>query len=332
MPIATDNLSKNAMGGTELMKFGLESRLDSELLDNVQIFCSRVHEELSDKHIRVLWLHDLPDDPENNHLANGGWKRFHKLVFCSNWQMRGFISKFNIPWSRCIVLYNAIEPISFTPEDKNKETIRLIYHTTPHRGLQILLPVFQKLKEDYKNVTLDVYSSFKVYGWEQRDEQYKELFDICESTEGITYHGAQPNSVIRDAIKTSHIYSYPNIWEETSCISLIEAMSGGLLSVHPNYGALPETSMNLTHMYHWNEDLNKHAGIFYNVLRNSIDLLINQSEDDYLNKINTQKIIVDSVYNWDFRKVQWEVLLKSLLDLPREIEYNNDVFKYKVGP
>ena len=37
MPIATDELSKNAMGGTEMMKYGLEDRIDSKLLDHFHI-------------------------------------------------------------------------------------------------------------------------------------------------------------------------------------------------------------------------------------------------------------------------------------------------------
>lgn len=38
MPLATDELSKNAMGGTELMKYALESRLDKELLDEFRLY------------------------------------------------------------------------------------------------------------------------------------------------------------------------------------------------------------------------------------------------------------------------------------------------------
>lgn len=325
----TDNLSTNAIGGTELMKNGLSNRLGPELLNNFQIFVSRVHEPLSDQHIRILWLHDLPEDPENNHLANGGWKRFHKLVFVSNWQMRGFIAKYNIPWSRCIVLYNAIEPIMFNEENKNFDSIRLIYHTTPHRGLNILVPVFQKLKEEFPNITLDVYSSFKIYGWGERDKPFEELFDICRNTDCINYHGFQSNEVVREALANSHIYAYPNIWEETSCLSLIEAMSAGLICVHPNYGCLPETSMNLTHMYQWDEDLNKHASIFYSNLRSTISSIDSSS---YLNRLSIQKGLVDSVYNWNYRKLQWEALLKGLLDLPREIDDPSKNFVYKVGP
>ena len=38
-----------------------------------------------------------------------------------------------------------------------------------------------------------------------------------------------------------HIFAYPNIWEETSCISAIEALGSGLHAIVTNYGALYET-------------------------------------------------------------------------------------------
>ena len=72
MPVATDELSKNAMGGTELMKYALESRLDKELLDEVQIVCSRVR-ALDESKISIFWAHDLPGDPESEVLRDRGW-------------------------------------------------------------------------------------------------------------------------------------------------------------------------------------------------------------------------------------------------------------------
>jgi len=327
MPFAKDNLSGNAKGGTELMKYALEKRLDPELLDKFQIFVSRVHEELSEDHVRILWCQDLAGDPESDHLYNRGWEKFHKLVFSSHYQMKAYIDRYQIPWSKCIVLHNCIEPINFTMEDKKRDIIKLIYHTTPHRGLQILVPVFQKLRETFDNIELDVYSSFKVYGWDQRDEPFQQLFDTCNNTPGINYHGAVSNEEIHNVLKTSHIYSYPNIWEETSCISLMEAMSAGVVCVHPNYGALPETAANWTHMYQWNENMSDHANMFYTVLRNAIEEIINATDEEYQNKIMIQKTYADVFYNWNTRINQWNALLGSLQNLPREFPKAKFIYK-----
>ena len=67
-----------SQGGTERMFERLKKELDPKLLDKFQIICSRVR-ELEDKD-RVLWLHDLWNDPENNHLREEeSRKKFKKL-------------------------------------------------------------------------------------------------------------------------------------------------------------------------------------------------------------------------------------------------------------
>jgi UDP-glucose:(glucosyl)LPS alpha-1,2-glucosyltransferase len=329
MPFAKDKYSGNAMGGTEIMKVKLGQALPESLLDNFQIFVSRVHEELSDKHVRVLWLQDLAGDPESNHLANGGWAKFHKLVFSSYWQMRGFVEMYNIPWSKCIVIRNGIKPIDF--ETKDRSTIKLVYTPTPHRGLNILYPVFDKLSKEYDNIELDVYSSFKLYGWDERDKPFEKLFEDLKAHPKINYHGTVPNDQLRDELAKAHIFAYPSIWQETSCICLMEAMSAGLICVHSSLGALPETSANWSNMYPFNENMQDHANMFYSVLKGTIEDVKNMDEDSYMSKIRAAKAYTDVFHNWDFIKMQWESLLQSLVNEPRAIaKTQGPMFEYRV--
>lgn len=329
MPIAKDKVSGNAMGGTEIMKLKLQDAIDPALLDKFQIFVSRVHEELSDKHVRVLWCQDLAGDPESDHLKNGGWKKFHKIVFSSHWQMRGFIDHYKIPWSKCIVIHNGIQPIEWVDKDRT-DKIRLVYTPTPHRGLNILLPVFDKLSQEYDNIELNVFSSFKLYGWEERDKPFQDLFDALKAHPKVNYRGTVSNDELRSELQKMHIFAYPSIWQETSCLCLMEAMSAGLICVHSNYGALPETSANWTHMYQYNENINDHASIFYGVLKAAIEDVKNLPEDQYVGKVRTQKAYVDVFNNWDMLKLQWISLLSSMKDEPTQIEQSSgQMFTYR---
>lgn len=307
MPIATDELSKNSMGGTERMKYGLQERIDPEILDKFQIICSRVR-EIDPKLIPIYWLHDLPEDPESEHLRAGGWNKFEKNVFVSNWQMQAYIKHFNMPWYKSRVIQNAIEPIPFV--NKSVDKIKLIYHTTPHRGLNILVPVFIKLAEKYDNIELDVFSSFEIYGWKQRDEPFEALFDLCRNHPKINYHGFQPNAVVRKALQEAHIFAYPSIWLETSCIALMEAMSAGCLCVHPNYGALPETSAGFTWMYQYREDVRDHMVIMYSMLDKAISSVL---DEDIQLSLQTTKSYIDTFYSWERRTQEWDNFLKSIL-------------------
>lgn len=270
-----NELNKNAMGGTELMQNRLHSSVPADLLEKFQIIPTRVR-ELDPNKFRILWVHDLPNDPETfNALGNGKWDRFHKIVFVSNHQMQQCIAAYHIPWSRCCVIANAITPI----EDHNKDTdkVNFIYHTTPHRGLNILVSVFDKLAEEFDNIHLDVYSSFEIYGWRERDQEFKDLFEYCDKHEKITNHGTVSNDEIRSALQKSHIFAFPSIWTETSCLSLIEAMSAKNICIHPNLGALYETAANMTVMYQFHEDINHHAGIIYNICKQIIPSIHNDN-------------------------------------------------------
>lgn len=309
MPIEIINeLTSKAMGGTELMAYELQRRLDPELLDKFQIIPSRVR-NLDDTRKKIYWCHDLPQDPESEHLKQGGYNKFDRLVFVSNWQMQRYIEMYDIPWHKCVVIQNAIRPLDLAP-NWSSGPVKLIYHTTPHRGLDILLNVFDRLIQDGEDITLDVYSSFKIYGWEERDEQFKRLFEYADAHPRINNHGSVPNDEVRAALSSSHIFAYPSKWPETSCLALLEAMSAGLTCVHSNYAALPETSANWTRMYQYHQVARDHAAVLYGQLKAAIESVrLNAHVDLNFN----QKAYTDLFYSWDLRAANWDRFLRSLL-------------------
>jgi glycosyltransferase involved in cell wall biosynthesis len=325
--LETNELSKNANGGTEQQLQRLyDGKIPRELIQEFQIIPTRLREIKEDKY-RFYYCHDLPQDPEVQHLANGGWRKFTRLIFVSNWQAQQFMAQFEIPWSRCVVMLNAIMPIPrvYLNEEHVNDTIRLIYHTTPHRGLNILLPVFDKLCETHKNIHLDVYSSFGLYGWKERDEQFQALFDYANEHKHITNHGAVSSEEVRSALGSAHIFAYPSVWAETSCLCLMEAMSAGLNCVHPNYGALYETAANWTSMYHWHENPNDHARMHYVMLDNAIKSVSNENMQS---RLASQKVYTDAFYNWENRAMQWKALMQSIVDAKEDRSFLEEEFVY----
>lgn len=317
MPVEWNEISSKSNGGTELMARQLEKRLPADLLKEFQIIPSRPR-ELDPSKIRILWLHDLPQDPESARvLADGGWSKFHRIVCVSNWQLQRYIDAFGIPWSRTAVLQNAIVPIG--QHEKPTDKVRIIYHSTPQRGLNILQAVFDKLSQQVEDVELEVFSSFGLYGWDQRDEEFKQVFEKLQANPKVVLHKAVPNDEVREAIKRSHVFAYPSIWPETSCLCLMEAMSGGLVCVHSNYAALYETASNWTMMYGHQEDLSAHAAVLMNSLVAAVKMVQNMP-DGLRASLSSQRSYADYYYNWDRRAVEWEGFLRSLLPLPREIQ------------
>lgn len=337
MGIDWNQISSQANGGTEYMARQLESRIDSKLLDEFQIIPSRVLNPLKEDKIRILWLHDLPGDPESEKvLANGGWTRFHCLVFVSNWQMQQYVLRYQIPWSRCVVLHNAVDTEAFPKPNTygrlarvaESFPVKIVYTTTPHRGLDILWSVFEKLAEE-ENVTLSVFSSFRVYGeaWAPRDEPFKPLFEAIEKHPKAKYYGAVDRDTLYSHVAGSDMFAYPSTWLETSCLCLIESMLLGLDCVHPNYGALFETGANFTSMYQWTEDKSAHASRLYTMLKNSVKMITERSEE-WKNRLEWQAQYARTFYSWDSRAKQWKALLEGMLHLPREIEQPVPMFTY----
>ena len=315
---STNELNKNAMGGSELMAQALQKKLDPKLVENFQFILSRVR-EVSKKKIPILWCHDLAHDPEVKHLSEASSRdRFKKMIFVSNWQLQMYNLVLGVPYSKSHVLQNAIE--TFPKFEKEYDgTIRLIYHTTPHRGLALLVPVFEHLAKDLPFIHLDVYSSFDIYGWPERDKDYQEVFKRVEDHPQMTYHGSVPNDEVREALKKSHIFAYPSIWPETSCIAAIEAMAAKNIVVCPNYAALPETCARWGWMYQWNEDHNLHANEFASNLHAAIMTMKDAYEDVdgkgsmLLAHLDHQKNYYDVFFGWDARIVEWTTLLEKVL-------------------
>jgi glycosyltransferase involved in cell wall biosynthesis len=315
MTIVYDQINKTANGGTELMLRGLESRISPELLSNFYVSRSTADLRLlPNDRTKIYWTHEVPatfqvDYSEYDSLWLNKWKSFDRIVFVSNWQMNEYMKRYDLnwqDWNKLVVLKNAIDPI----EDHVKPTdkIRLIYTSNPARGLNILYEVFDRLSKKYDGIELEVFSSAKVYGKDEEDLQFKDLFDKLKNHKQVVYHAGASNAEVREALKRSHIFAYPSTYGETSCISLIEAMSAGLLCVHPNQCALFETSGGMTNMYHYEPDFNKHADVFYAQL----DAAIQQYQRGDIDHLATQKQYTNFAYSWKNRIPQWETFLTKL--------------------
>ena len=308
--VIDSELSANSKGGSEMMRQRLIDNMDAEVLEKVAIHLSRPR-ELYDDVPNIFWCHDLSEDPENQILKDGGWQKFTHFVFVTSWQRDQYIMRFGIPYGKCSVIHNAVE-VKYDPEEKDMETIRFVYHTTPHRGLELLVPIFASLAKEFDNIHLDVYSGFEIYGWKNRDEAYKPLYEQIEQHPNMTYHGVKSNDEVLAALKKSHIFLYPNIWKETSCIALLEAIKSQMICIHPNYGALPETGANATIMYDWNEDMNHHANYAFSVAKQI--LIAMENDPNYFNGFTFSDRFNLARNNIQSFSTMWNTLLRNIGD------------------
>ena len=302
------------MGGTELLTMELFKRLPEEYKDYFQFVISRLN-ELEDKP-RLYWIHDLALDPAHTFLTKtGGIQYFNKLIFVSHWQQQQFNTLMNIPYSKGVVIKNAIDPIPEHQKTKS-DTLQLMYCSTPQRGLDVLLTALDMMDRD--DFHLHVFSSFKIYGWEQNDVPYESLFERCRTDDRITYYSSVPYDELRQHWTNMHILAYPSTWQETSCRVAMEAMSAHCAVVTSNWGALPETCGEFGYIYPYTEDKLEHASRFADKLEDVMDDY--WSKETQKNLDNAQEYSYNH-YSWSKRILEWTSFLDNL---KYEIEYEKD--------
>ena len=302
--VEENEVSVNSQGGTEITKRSIGKYIPEELAEDFQIIPSRIRDLKEDK-IRLYWAHDLPEDPECSKFADENFRnKFHKIVFSSHWQMNEFITKLRIPFSSKLeVIETPIEPFELV--DKPKDKIRLIYFSTPHRGLDILVPVFKHLCEKHNDIHLDVFSSFKIYGWEEADKQFEPLYDEIRNHPQMTYHGFAQQDELRKAVQQAHILAYPSIFAETSCLTAIEAGAAGCKIVTTDYGALRETCQDWATYVDFTTNRQELVNNYAETLKKEID---NYTPECY----NTQSKWFNDNYSWLNRANEWNHFFNNI--------------------
>ncbi len=295
---------KESFGGSESQFRLLIKHLPDESFKNINLILNNTNYDLIEKDkINVLWMHHFVNQKEAKNLASKDFvNKLDWIVYNSNWNQQQHIKYFQIPENKSVVIRNAIEKIDYV--EKPKDNINLIYHTTPWRGLKILLKVFKDLNLD--NVKLNIFSSTIIYGKKFNNlmgNTYENLFNECKNTKNVNYFGFQKNEKIVEELKKMHIFAYPSTWPETSCIAAIEAMAAGCEVVTTNLGALNETCLPFGKVINFEKRPEDLEIKYRETLLNSIK---NFWSGETQKKLKLQRETINSTYSWEARAVEWK--------------------------
>jgi glycosyltransferase involved in cell wall biosynthesis len=301
------------MGGTELMYNELMKRLPDYYKNKFSIFNYLTFAETNKK---LIYWNQLSYDQEavqplkDPELVD----KIDAFVFVSHWQSEQFRKIYNIPGYKSYVIKNAC----ITSYDKNfgdsKDVVKICYTSTPWRGLEILLNSWEELQPE--NCELHIFSSTKIYGSEFSDlEEHKfdHLYERAKKLKGVVYRGSIPNDELLKEISSFHIMAYPCIFEETSCISVIEALSSGLRVITSNLGALPETTEGWAKIYPYLVNKEFHTIKFSKILYDEIQKFKSGELNLYLKQ---QKEVYSHKWSWNERIKEWINFLNTLI--PKE--------------
>jgi len=306
---------KDSFGGSESQFRLLLKYLPDESFKDINLILNSTNYDLLEKNrINILWMHHFVNQNEARNLKSKEFiNKLDCIVYNSNWNLEQHIKYFHIPKNKTVVIKNAIEKINFI--EKPSDKINLIYHTTPWRGLKLLLKVFKNL--NLENVELNVCSSTIIYGKKFDSivgKTYKELFDECKNTKNVNYFGYLKNQEIIEKLKKMHIFSYPSIWPETSCIAAIESMAAGCEVVTTNLGALNETCSPFGKIINFEKTPEELEIKYREALLDSIKNFWSTATQK---KLKLQREKINDVYSWKVRSVEWKNFLDKIRALKR---------------
>jgi len=303
----------NPYGGTEIQVEYLHKYVSKELLNKVQITTSIPEKTplLIDK-TNILWVHNSYDQPNvmpwfQNKLNHG---KYDWYVFNSHWTYEKFRYFFSVPTELCLVIKNGFDDDLILKTDfKPKDKIKLIYTSTPWRGLDVLLNAMAQIKTD--KVELGVYSSTQIYGdhfKDNNDKQFIELYDKAKSMKNVNYKGYLNHKELMKILHTYDVYIHPSIFEETFCVAAMESLACGLVAVTTDLGALYETCAEFP-IYVPHQNNRKLLASQFAAVIDKLSVMMNDVDET---KMKFQQQYYRQFYHWNVIKNHWENFLNGI--------------------
>ena len=300
-------------GGTEIQLEYLHKYVDKDLLNKVQITTSVPEKTPIDPtKINVLWVHNSYDQPNlypwfKNKLNH---RKYDWYVFNSHWTYEKYRLMFDIPTDISVVIKNGFDDdLIVKSEFKPKEKLKLIYTSTPWRGLDVLLNAMEQIKTD--KVEIDIYSSTQIYGdafKKVNDDQFIKLYDKAKSLKYVNYKGYTNHKELMKVLHTYDCYVHPSTFEETFCLAAMESLAAGLVAMTTDLGALYETCAEFPIYVPYLKDKEALAKQFAGAIDMLPDLISNVDE----NRMKFQMQYYRQYYHWNVIKTYWERFLNGI--------------------
>ena len=161
-----------------------------------------------------------------------------KWAFClTDWHSRYIKSRFS---SLNVKTLNYGVSSKFTPGNKVKNSF--VYSSFPNRGLVVLLKMWKKIHQKFPDSVLNLYCD--VDGeWVNRvaPDEMQEVKSLLREVRGVVYNGWVSKETLARAWETAEYWLYPCKFEETFCLTALEAATSKTLAVTNNLAALEDT-------------------------------------------------------------------------------------------
>ena len=188
----------------------------------------------SKKKYKILWAHHAYDQPV---FLNFDHNTVDHIVSPSHWAKEQLVRFLKVPKEKISVISNGVSDKFTLSENKTKT---LIYTSIPYKGLELLPRIIPLIQQRHPDAKFKIFSSMSLYG--NIMDPYVDLYQDLKLLKNVEYSAAVDQDELIQHYQESAFFIHPNIWEETFCVSMAEAMKCGCYPIITNIGALSEVA------------------------------------------------------------------------------------------
>ena len=188
----------------------------------------------SNKPYKILWGQHAYDQPV---FANFHHEEVTHIVSPSHWAKEQLIKFLNVPKNKITVIPTGVSDAFTFSENKTKT---FIHTSIPYKGLELLPAIIRRIHTRHPDAKFKIFSSMSLYG--PSNDPYIELYEDLKTIPNVEYSAAVDQEELVKHYQDAAFFIHPNIWEETFCVSLTEAMKSGCYPIITNIGALQEVA------------------------------------------------------------------------------------------
>ena len=188
----------------------------------------------SKKKYKILWAHHAYDQPV---FLNFDHNTVDHIVSPSHWAKEQLVRFLKVPKEKISVISNGVSDKFTLSENKTKT---FIYTSIPYKGLELLPRIIPLIQQRHPDAKFKIFSSMSLYG--NILDNYVDLYQDLKLLKNVEYSAAVDQDELIQHYQESAFFIHPNIWEETFCVSMAEAMKCGCYPIITNIGALSEVA------------------------------------------------------------------------------------------
>ena len=188
----------------------------------------------SKKKYKILWAHHAYDQPV---FLNFDHNTVDHIVSPSHWAKEQLVRFLKVPKEKISVISNGVSDKFTLSENKTKT---FIYTSIPYKGLELLPRIIPLIQQRHPDAKFKIFSSMSLYG--NIMDPYVDLYQDLKLLKNVEYSAAVDQDELIKHYQESAFFIHPNIWEETFCVSMAEAMKCGCYPIITNIGALSEVA------------------------------------------------------------------------------------------